>query len=70
MKPSGIVFKVTESPDGGFEARAIGYSIFTLGDSWDDLKLMVKDAVLCHFEDDEMPSEIKIQLVKQEVIAV
>ena len=70
MKPNGIVFKVTESPDGGFEARAIGYSIFTLGDSWDDLKLMVKDAVLCHFEDDEMPSEIKIQLVKQEVIAV
>ena len=70
MKPNEIVFKVTESPDGGFEARAIGYSIFTLGDSWDDLKLMVKDAVLCHFEDDEMPSEIKIQLVKQEVIAV
>ena len=70
MKPSQIVFDVTESPDGSFEAKAIGYSIFTLGDSWDDLKFMVKDAVLCHFDADEMPSEIRLHLVKQEVIAV
>ena len=26
MKPSQIVFDVTESPDGSFEAKAIGYS--------------------------------------------
>ena len=70
MRTNEIVFEVAESPDGGFEARAVGHSIFTMGDSWDELKFMVKDAVLCHFNDDEMPSEIKIQLVKQEVIAV
>ena len=70
MRINEIVFEVFESPDGGFEARAVGHSIFTLGDSWDELKFMVKDAVLCHFDDDEMPSEIKIQLVKQEIIAV
>ena len=70
MRTNEIVFEVVESPDGGFEARAVGHSIFTMGDSWDELKLMAKDAVLCHFDDDEMPSEIKIQLVKQEVIAV
>ena len=61
MRTNEIVFEVVESPDGGFEARAVGHSIFTMGDSWDELKLMAKDAVLCHFDDDEMPSEIKIQ---------
>ena len=70
MRTDEIVFEVFESPDGGFEVRAVGHSIFTLGNSWDELKFMVKDAVLCHFDDDEMPSEIKIQLVKQEIIAV
>ncbi len=63
MKPSEIVFDVTESPDGSFEAKAIGYSIFTLGDSWDDLKFMVKDAVLCHFDPDEMPSHVDIRVI-------
>lgn len=57
-----IVLEVLESPDGGFEARFFGHSIFTMGDSWDELKFMLKDAVLCHFDDDEMPSEIKPRL--------
>ena len=61
MRTNEIVFEVVESPDGGFEARAVGHSIFTMGDSWDELKLMAKDAVLCHFDNDEMLSEIKIQ---------
>ncbi len=62
MRPSEIIFEVTEMSDGIFEARALGYSIFTEGESWDDLKFMVKDAVLCHFDEDEMPSEIKLRL--------
>ena len=34
MRTNEIVFEVVESPDGGFEARAVGHSIFTMGDSW------------------------------------
>ncbi len=64
MRPSEIIFAVTEMSDGIFEARALGYSIFTEGESWDDLKFMVKDAVLCHFDDDEMPTVIRHHLVK------
>lgn len=70
MRPSEIIFEVTEMSDGIFEARALGYSIFTEGESWDDLKFMAKDAVLCHFDEDEMPTVIRLHLVKQEVIAV
>ena len=35
-----------------YDARVLGHSIFTQGEDWDDLKLMVKDAVLCHFGDE------------------
>ena len=45
-----IIFLVEESPEGGYEGRALGYSIFTEADTYEDLKQMVQDAVNCHFE--------------------
>ena len=60
MSESEIVFQVRESSEGGYEARAVGYSIFTQGDDWEDLKLMLRDAVLCHFDDGEAPEAIRI----------
>ena len=55
MPDAEIVFQVREAPEGGYTARAVGYSIFTQGDDWEDLKYMLRDAVLCHFEDGEAP---------------
>ena len=46
-----IIFEVTEAAEGGFNARALGHSIFTQGDDRTDLKEMVRDAVLCRFGD-------------------
>jgi len=43
-----------ESPDGGYEARALGHSIFTQGETLDEVRKAVKDAVRCHFEGTEM----------------
>ena len=34
MRPSEIIFEVTEAVEGGYDARALGYGIFTQGDSW------------------------------------
>ena len=59
MPDAEIVFQVRESPEGGYEARAVGYSIFTQGDDWDDLKYMMRDAVLCHFDDGEASKVVK-----------
>ena len=70
MEIAEIIFEVTESDDGGYEARALDHSIFTQGDEWDDLKAMVRDAVLCHFEDGSAPGVIKLHLVCEEAIAV
>ena len=46
-----VIFMVKESDEGGYEASALGYAIFTEADSWDELKANVKDAVVCHFDD-------------------
>ena len=60
MRPTEIIFEVTEAVEGGYDAQALGYSIFTQGDDWDDLKDMVKDAVLCHFDADTAPRVIRL----------
>ena len=59
MTPSEIIFEVTEAVEGGYNARASGYSIFTQGDDWADLKEMVKEATRCHFGDEYMPKVIR-----------
>lgn len=50
-----IIFVVEESPEGGYEARALDHAIFTDGDDLEQLKANVKDAVATHFEADKMP---------------
>jgi len=64
-----IIFMVEESPEGGYEARALGYPIFTEAETFEELKGMVQDAVHCHFEQNEKPFLIRLHLVKDEVIA-
>ncbi len=65
-----IIFEVTESLDGGYEARALGHSIHSQADNLDDLKIMLKDAVQCHFETDvERPRLIRLHLVKDKLIS-
>lgn len=68
MADSEIIFAVQESPEGGYEARALGHSIFTQADSLDELKAMVRDAVACHFANGDKPSVIRLHMVKDEVI--
>ena len=70
MRPVEIIFEVTEAPEGGYDDRALGHSIFTQGEDWDELKVMVRDAVLCHFDEDDVPRVIRLHLVREEAIAV
>ncbi|MGH9199034.1 MAG: 2-oxoisovalerate dehydrogenase [Acidimicrobiia bacterium] len=70
MSKSEIIFEVLESPEGGYEARALGDSIYTQGDTLEDLKAMVQDAVRCTFNDTDRPRLIRLHLVKDEVIPV
>ena len=69
MLEKEIIFAVEESPEGGYEARALGYSIFTQAETLEDLRKMVRDAVSCHFEAEGKPSVIRLHWVKDEVIS-
>ena len=64
MTQNEIVFTVQESPEGGYEARALGHSIFTQAHSIDELKTMIRNAVSCHFENDDKPSVIRLKIAE------
>ena len=70
LDPVEVVFEVTEAVEGGYDAKALGYSIFTQGDDWEHVKAMTKDAVLCHFGDDCAVKIIRLHFVRDEAIAV
>ncbi|MCH8089552.1 MAG: 2-oxoisovalerate dehydrogenase [Chloroflexi bacterium] len=70
MTEAEIIFSVNESPEGGYEARSLGYSIYTQAETMEELKEVLRDAVRCHFDEGATPKLIRIHLVKDEVIPV
>lgn len=70
---SEIIFEVQEdAADGGYVATALGYGIVTQGDTLEELRAMVQDAVKCHFGDGAagpMPKMIRLHFVRDEVLA-
>jgi len=64
-----IIFVVSESAEGGFEAKALSCSIHTQADTMQELRESVKDAVRCHFEEGERPLVIRLHFVRDEVMA-
>jgi hypothetical protein len=59
---------VEDADEGGYVARALGHSIFTEADSWDELKAAIRDAVQCHFNEEEQPDLIRLHAVREEVV--
>ncbi|MEH2095451.1 2-oxoisovalerate dehydrogenase E1 subunit beta [Nostoc sp.] len=53
-----IVFLVEDDPDGGYTALALTESIFTQADDIETLEEMVRDAVHCHFPNEQRRSKI------------
>jgi hypothetical protein len=58
-----IIFLVEEAPEGGFIARAVGESIFTEASDLDELRVNMRDAVACHFDERERPGLIRMENV-------
>ncbi len=70
MKRLCEVFSVSRS---GYVATALGHSITTQGDTLEELRDMVRDAVQCHFGDGvpaPVPKVIRLHFVRDEVLAV
>ena len=71
MSETEIIFEVSEDEvDGGYTASALGYGIHTEGDSLEELRRNVREAVDCYF-DDTMPHPklIRLHFVREEVLA-
>ena len=65
-----LVFEVTQEADGGFVAECLTESIFTQADDWASLRANVQDAVNGHFFDQKKPDNIRLHLVRDEVLAI
>jgi predicted RNase H-like HicB family nuclease len=69
---SEIIFEVREDEvDGGFVALALGHAIATQGDTIEELRRMLSDAVQCHFGDGkagQSPQLIRLHFVRDEVL--
>ncbi|MEX6776206.1 2-oxoisovalerate dehydrogenase E1 subunit beta [Limnospira fusiformis] len=60
-----IIFWVECDAEEGYVAQALGESIITQADNLDRLKLEVRDAVRCHFPDEELHPRM-IRLVTED----
>lgn len=65
-----IIFLIEDADEGGLIAKALGESIFTEGDTMDDLKKNIREAVECHYEEGKAPKIIRLHQVREEVIAL
>ena len=65
-----LVFEVTQEQDGGFVAECLSESILTQGDTWQELRANVRDAVSAFFFDGTAPEQVRLHLVRDEVITL
>ncbi|WP_419936791.1 type II toxin-antitoxin system HicB family antitoxin [Candidatus Palauibacter sp.] len=70
MSTTEIIFEVTEDEiDGGYSASALGYGIHTQGDSVEEIRLNVVEAVDCYFDETmAKPRIIRLHFVRDEVL--
>lgn len=64
------VFLVEDAVEGGLTARALGESIYTEADDLNELRGQIRDAVNCHFDEENKPKVIRLHFVREEVLAV
>ena len=69
---SEVIFEVSEDEvDGGYSASAIGYGIHTEGETIDEVRRNVREAVDCYFEaDTARPGLIRLHFVRDEVLSL
>ncbi|HKF49451.1 MAG TPA: hypothetical protein VKB38_18980 [Terracidiphilus sp.] len=64
-----LIFEVRDAEEGGYTARALGYSIFTEAETWEELRDNVREAASLHFEDEAVrPKMIQLHFIKDELI--
>jgi predicted RNase H-like HicB family nuclease len=60
-----LIFEIRDAEEGGFFARALGHAIFTEGETWEELRGNLLEAVGLHFEDSLEASEAGADALRQ-----
>jgi hypothetical protein len=63
-----IVFNVTQEGDGGFFTKCFSHDIFTEGDTWEQLRANVREAVSAYFFDQSKPTGVRLHLAGDGVV--
>jgi len=68
---SDLVFEVIQEGDGGYCAQCLNDSIVTEGNTWEELRINVREVVKAFYFDqpEKLPSAIRLHLVRDEVLA-
>ena len=70
MTTDELIFLVEEDPEGGYNAKALGQSIFVQAEPFDSLKKNIKDALKCYFDrKEDIPGIIRLHIVHDEILA-
>jgi predicted RNase H-like HicB family nuclease len=64
-----IVFSVALESDGGYVAECLSHDIFTQGNTWDELRQNVREAVAAFFFDQPKPAVVRLHLVRDEILS-
>lgn len=67
---SEIVFSIECGGEGGYVARALDQHIFTEGETLEELKKNILEAVRCHFEEGELPRSVRLHFTADEILAI
>lgn len=70
MRPAEILFRVAEDAEGGYTASAAGHAIHTQGDTLEEVRHNIQEAVDAHFETPALPLSIRLLFVREESIAI
>jgi hypothetical protein len=65
-----LVFEVMQEADGGYCAECLTENIVTQGDSWNELRSNVVEAVTAYYFDRPRPQRVRLHLVRDEVLSV
>jgi predicted RNase H-like HicB family nuclease len=65
-----LVFEVVQEPDGGYCAECLTENIYTQGGTWEELRRNVVEATSAFFFDREGPDQVRLHLVRDEVLSV
>ena len=67
-----LIFEIIQGADGGYSAECLTEAIVTEGDTWEELRHNVKEAVKGFYFDssNELPGTLRLHLVRDEVLSL